>query len=146
MSFTIGGVAPWLVTGAGAPAVFDVLLRVEVGPPVVHHGAADFRCRIGGLDGSRVRDSVVGDFVVGEGTGVHVAVHGVPPGRLVVEIVDSDAASGRGAEFADEVSDPCARPGRVNRCTGRRGRNTSYVAARCIRAAVDATGVESVSA
>src|ERR1035441_4289840 len=49
-----------------------------------------------------------------------VAGDRVPPGGLVVEVVDGNAALGCGAEFAGEVSDPVAGEGRAhgNACVG----------------------------
>src|ERR1035437_4896348 len=47
-----------------------------------------------------------------------VAVDGVPPGGLVVEVVEGNAAVRRGAEFACEVSNPVAGEGRAHRDAG----------------------------
>src|SRR6185437_17172343 len=112
MSVAIDGIAPRGPARVSIPpAVFDILLRIEVVPPIVHDGAADFGGGVGGLDGGGVSNAVVGDLVIREGDRVNVAMHGIPPARLVVEVVDGYSAIGCGAEFAYEVGDPRLGPG-----------------------------------
>src|ERR1039458_7515829 len=57
-----------------------------------------------------------------------VAVDGVPPGGLIVEVVDGNAAVRRGAEFSCKVSDPVAGEGWAHRNTCVGGSVAGHVA------------------
>ena len=113
----VRGIAPGRITGSPrAPARLDILLGIEVAPPPVDHRAADLGRRVGGLDGQRGADAVVGHLVIGEGQWMHVGVIGIPPGRLVIQVIDGDALAHTGSRVARaklvcQIICPAARPG-----------------------------------
>ena len=75
--FSIDRIAPWPVAGARrrrTPSRLDILLGVEVSPPIIHHGSAHLRRRIDGLDGQCGSNAAVGHFVISEGQRVHVQI------------------------------------------------------------------------
>ena len=101
---------------AGTPAGLDVFLGIEVSPPAVDHRAADLGGWVGGLDGQRRANAAVGHFVISEGQRVHIDVVRIPPGGLVVQVVDGHACAVAGirisgAELVHQVIDPTACPG-----------------------------------
>ena len=146
VGIAIDGIAPRFIARppSGGPAGFNVFLRIEVGPPEIDDGTADFSGGIGSFDGGGVGDAVIGDFVVGEGRGVHIAVHAIPPRRLIVEVVDGNTAVGRSSKFADQIRYPALRPGGIDGDAGIGGGDAGDVAAAGIRATTHALRVESV--
>ena len=86
---------------------------VVVAAPTPLDGAQGLRRRIGGFHGGGEHVGLVAHLVVGVALRMDIAVRAVPQRRFVVEIVIGDAAVGRGAVLADQVSHPAGDEGGV---------------------------------
>ncbi len=77
---------------------------------------------------------------------MHIAVHCVPPAWFIVQVVDCYPAVGRGAELANQVTDPVASPCGCdgNACRGRI--NAGNVATLRARTTVHSLRVNAISA
>jgi hypothetical protein len=115
-------------------------------PTSNHDGAAHFCARICRLDGGRVCDAAIGQFVIGEGSGMHITMNGIPPAWLVVEIVDGDTAMRGVSELVDEILHPVAGPRCVYGCAGIGGCNSGDITAAGGGAAAHALRIGAVSA
>jgi hypothetical protein len=93
-----------------------------------------------------VSDAVVRHLIVGEEYGVDIAMNGIPPAGLVVEVVDGDASMSSISVFANEIFDPIAGPIGLDSSAGCGGCDPSDVATGGIGAAVDALRIDAVAA
>ena len=108
MRAAIDRVAVVDVVRPGVPAAAPVLRRIEEPHPAAADGPGDLRVRIDALDGGRVADAEARQVVVAGVIGVHVAMHELPVVRLVVEVVEGDAAVTRAAVSLHQVLHPLA--------------------------------------
>ena len=102
-----------------AADVAAVLCREEIGAPAPQNRAQRFGGRIGLFDSRRIGICFVAQLVVGGGQRMHVAMGAVPQHRLIVEIVEQDAAVGRRAVAAGQVIDPARNERRSDRYKAR---------------------------